>query len=256
MTKIEREFIKERFNNRYGSRNFNRYLKEYKEIKSFAPNGNIFDEQTITDEVHFIMRTATQFHITEAFKAMRIDLNDDNVTEVFSDGNIGTPGRIAKVWCGDGTHDDRELGSGRWSVKPRLASFPNTGNKTIPITKRVDIISNCSHHNIVFSTLQREDSYAVISYIPDEEVLGISKLQRITDWVSQRYWLQEDLTKKLFDEVALVAKTESVLVALINVTHGCESFRGAKANDGAFTSMHYGGKFEDADIRNSVLNNA
>jgi GTP cyclohydrolase I len=253
LTNEQKKFIKERFNARYT--NFSKYLKEYESIDSFAPNGNIFDNQSISDEAHFIMRTLTQYHLTEAFKAMKIDLTDDNVAEVLDDGNIGTPGRIAKVWCGDGTHDDRELGSGRWAVKPRLASFPNTGNKTIPITKRVDIISNCSHHFITFSTLAREDAYAIISYIPDKHVLGISKLQRVANWVSQRFFLQEDLTKMLYDEVSKVAETDSVLVAIVNAVHGCESFRGAKANDGSFTSEYYGGAFENTELRNSVLSN-
>jgi len=253
LSNAEKRFIKERFDKKYT--NFRKHLAIYESIEAFAPNGNVFDEQTITDEAHFIMRTLTQYHITKAFESMKIDLNDDNVAEVIADGNIGTPGRIAKVWCGDGTHDDRELGSGRWAVKPRLASFPNTGNKTIPITKRVDIISNCSHHFISFTTIARPDSYAIISYIPDEYVLGISKLQRIADWVSQRFFLQEDLTKMLYDEVAKVAKTDSVLVAIVNAVHGCESFRGAKSSDGAFTSMYYGGAFEDEKIRNSVLVN-
>ena len=249
-----KKFVEKRYNYKYGdSGDFEEKWKLYENIKPFAPNGNIFDNQTIDDKTHFIMRIATQYHLTEAFKAMRIDLDDDNVTELLKDGNIGTPGRIAKVWTGDGTHDDRELGSGRWSVKPRLASFPNTGNKTIPITKRVDIISNCSHHFIPFTSIARPDSYAIISYIPDEEVLGISKLQRIADWVSQRFFLQEDLTKMLYDEIAKVAKTDSVYVGLVNLVHGCESMRGAKSSDGAFSSEYYGGAFEEIALRQSII---
>jgi len=246
-------FVNYRYNERYHSDDFLAYYNEYSKIKDFAPNGNVNDNQKISDKAHFIMRTCTQYYITKAFEAMKIDLNDDNVIENAEDGNIGTPGRIAKVWCGDGTHDDRELGSGRWSDKPRLASFPNTGNKTIPITKRVDIVSNCSHHFITFSTLTREDSYAIISYIPNDYVLGISKLQRVANWVSQRFWLQEDLSKALYDEVSEAAQTDSVLVAIVNAVHGCESFRGAKSSDGAFTSEYYGGAFEDTELRNSVI---
>ena len=252
---VIRTFLVDRFFNRYPELtedDLYNYLLEYEQIKDFAPNGNIFDKQSISDEAHFIMRTVTQYHLTKAFEAMKIDLNDDNVTEIMGDGNIGTPGRIAKVWCGDGTHDDRELGSGRWAVKPRLASFPNTGNKSIPITKRVDIISNCSHHFIPFTTIAREDSYAIISYVPDANVLGISKLQRVADWVSQRFFLQEDLTKMLYDEVAKVAETESVYVGLFNMVHGCESMRGAKASDGAFTSEYYGGAFKDPELRKQI----
>ena len=253
LTNAQKRFIKERFDEKYI--NFQKYLREYESLEDFAPNGNVFDTQSISDEAHFIMRTLTQYHLTEAFKAMKINLNDANVAEDLDEGNIGTPGRIAKVWCGGNTHDDRELGSGRWAVKPRLASFPNTDKNSIPITKRVDIISNCSHHNIVFSTLAREDSYAVISYVPDKKILGISKLQRVANWVSQRFWLQEELTQAIYNEIAIVAETDSVLVVIVNAVHGCETFRGAKSNDGAFTSMYYGGDFETEALRNSVLTN-
>jgi len=245
-----KKFVRDRYELKYS--NFNKNWKLYNELEDFAPNENVFDKQTITNEVHYIMRLCAQYHLTEAFKAMKVNLNDDNVAEVLEEGNIGTPGRIAKVLCGADIYDDRELGGGRWSVKPRLASFPNTGNTSIPITKRVDIISNCSHHFIPFTTLQREDSYAIISYIPDKQVLGISKLQRVADWVSQRFWLQEDLTKALYDEVSKVAETDSVYVGLFNLVHGCESNRGAKSSDGAFTSEYYGGAFEDPELRNSV----
>lgn len=252
MNQLEKKFIRDRYILRYPSNSFNSNLKKFLEIKEFSPNGNVFEGVSINDETHFIMRMSVQYHLTEAFKSMKIDLSDPNVSEDLNEGNIGTPGRIAKVWCGDGIHDDRELGSGRWSVKPRLARFPNTGNTTILITKRVDIISNCSHHFIPFTSIARPDSYAVISYIPDKHVLGISKLQRVTDWVSQRFFLQEDLTKMIYDEVAKVAETESVYVGLFNLVHGCESMRGAKSSDGAFTSEYYGGAFNDVEVRKQV----
>ncbi len=246
------EYIKIRYTQRFEENTFEKALEEYQEINDFAPNGNINDAQQISDEAHFIMRLQTQYFIHKAFESMKIDMDDDNVTEDSSTGNIGTPGRIAKVWCGYDTEDTTELGSGRWSKKPRLAKFPNTNKSNIPITKRVDVISNCSHHFIPFTTLSRDDSYAIVSYIPKDYVLGISKLQRVTDWVSQRFFLQEDLTKMLYDVVSESAETESVYVGLFNMTHGCEMFRGSKSNDGAFTSECYSGAFKDVELRNQV----
>jgi len=248
----KKEFVKYRYI-KQGYNNFEDHWDEYREIPSFAPNGNVFEHvDNISDEAHFIMRMCTQYYLTKAFESMKINLSDDNVAEDLENGNIGSPGRIAKVWCGYDTHDDMELGGGRWNPRPRLASFPNTGNSKIPITKRVDIISNCSHHFIPFHTLAREDSYAIISYIPDKKVLGISKLQRVANWVSQRFFLQEDLTKMLYDEISKVAETESVYVGLYNLVHGCESLRGSKSNDGAFTSEYYGGAFEDPELRKQI----
>jgi GTP cyclohydrolase I len=253
MNKKVIEFIKPRYVMKYNEESFAEALAEYMDLRPFKANENVWEtNQNVPDDVHLIARLVTQYHLTEAFKAMKIDMSDDNVMEDLSSGNIGTPGRIAKVWMGANLDDDRELGGGRWSRKPRLASFPNTNDTNIPITKRVDIISNCSHHFIPFTTIAREESYAIISYIPDKFVLGISKLQRLADWVSQRFFLQEDLTKKLYEAVSEASQTDSVYVGLFNMVHGCESMRGAKSNDGSFTSEYYGGKFADPELRKQI----
>lgn len=245
------DFVKNRYQ---GVSPFEEAFELYVLLPDFAPDANITEATANYNvDVQTIVRLMTQYYLTLAFKAMKVDLDNPNVQELPEHGNIGTPGRIAKVWCGASLSDDSELGCGRWTKKPRIASFPNTStDQNIPITKRIDIISNCSHHGITFSTLARPDSYAYISYIPDEHVLGISKLQRLANWISKRFWLQEDLTNALYKEIAEVAKTESVYVKIVNATHGCESFRGSQSNDGAFSSEMYGGKFSDPELRREV----
>jgi len=252
-----KEFLLKHWYEKYHNyENFEKTMNNYKNLPIFKANENVFEMgYKFDDETHFLMRMITQYFITQAFKAMKIDMNDDNIAENFNEENIGTPGRIAKIWCGKNTEDDSELGSGRWCKPPRLAKFPNIGNKSIPITKKIDIVSNCSHHFISFNTITRPDSKAIISYIPNEFVLGISKLQRITNWLSQRFWLQEALTDAIYKEVSEAAQTDSVLVAIVDAVHGCEILRGAKSKNGTFTSMSYGGKFVDIEIRNIVLNN-
>lgn len=246
---------KELFEKKFTS-SFDRAYSEYLNIKPFKASENIFEtNQTISDEAHFILRTITGLYIELAFNAMKIDLTDPNLSSDFSVGNIGTPQRIAKVWCGANTNDDSELGSGRFMKPVRIATFPNTSDSKIPITKRVAIYSNCSHHGLPFATVFSEDSYAIISYIPNEYVLGISKLQRLTDYVSRRFWLQEDLTKKLYEEVSKAAKTHDVYVGLFNIKHTCEWLRGAKNNESGFTSEYYDGAFKESDsLRLQVRN--
>jgi len=255
MTKKQIDFIKSRYMmqfNNSSEKEFQKNLKQYKKINNFAPNGNIFDHDYISDKIHFIMRINTQYHITNAFKAMKIDLDDPNITEDLNVGNIGTPGRIAKVFCGSNTNDDKELGSGRWSKKPRVATFPNTSKLDQPITKKVDLISNCSHHFISFNSLQRDDSYVVISYIPKDLILGISKLQRLVDWISQRFFLQEELTSMIYQEISHMVETDSVYIGLFNIVHGCENLRGVKSQNGSFSTEYYGGDFKNINLREEV----
>jgi len=252
ISKEIKEITKEKYLKKgYNPERFETFWSEYQMCPSFKANQNVQEVGGISEESHFIMRMVTQEKLKEVFQAMKLDLNDPNIQE--EEENIGTPGRIAKVWCGANLKDDTELGCGRWIDKPRIAVFPNTNTNTnIPITKRIDLVSNCSHHFISFNTLARGDSYAIISYIPDEQVLGISKLQRITDWVSRRFWLQEDLTKAIYDEIVEVAQTSSVYIKIVNAVHGCEQLRGPQSNDGAFSSEMYGGKFKDSEMRKQV----
>lgn len=250
------DYVKVRYYDKFGlyRDDFELQYESYQNIKNFKANENIWETgQTISEEVHYIMRLCTQYYFEQAFKAMKIDIiNDPNLYEDSSTGNIGTAGRLAKVYCGADLHDDTELGCGRWAKPPRIATFPNEQTKALPITKRIDLVSNCSHHTIPFSTMFRNDSYAIVSYIPNKKVLGISKLQRVVDHIARRYWLQEDLTLAIYKAVSEAAETKDVYVKLNNIVHGCESLRGSQSKDGAFTSEMYGGKFEDPEIRKEI----
>lgn len=243
-------WVKERFIKKYDTKLFNQSNIEYSNLAPFNISGNIFESgQTISEETHYFMRLVAQYYMELVFDSMLIDKNDDNVG-----GDEGTPYRFVKMYCGDNLDDDTELLSGRWSVKPKVTSFINTNNKHFPITKRVDIVSVCSHHTAPFTTMFRSDSYAVVSYIPEEKIMGISKLQRIVDWVARRGHLQESLTQMIYEEISKSAETKSVYVKLCNLSHSCESLRGAQTKDGAFTSEYYGGVFEDINVRKEVQN--
>jgi GTP cyclohydrolase I len=215
------DYIEERYSLKFPEYldNFEKDLKLYNSIPNFKINQNIYDvveKHNYNERVLYIARVAAQYYIEKAFKAMKIDLTDPNVEEELNQGNIGTPGRIAKMWTASSLDDDSEFLCGRWTKKPRLASFPNTNTNTkIPITKRITIDSVCSHHMAPFSTKFAEDSYAIVSYVPEDLVLGISKLQRITEWISRRGWLQEDLTYALWEKVSDAAKTENVYVKIV-----------------------------------------
>jgi len=246
-----KEFVKERFNKKFNPRLFNEVWKKYKELPSFKINENWFEsipeikEYPYINELHYVLRLVSQFYMIKTFEAMKIDLNDPNVWEDLDNGNIGTPGRIIKMWAGADTHDDRELMGGRFHEPVRLAAFPNTSEKKLPIIKEVDLIAVCSHHCAPFGTHVSENGKVIIAYIPDEYVLGISKLQRVVRYIAQRGWLQEDLTKAIYNEISKAAKTKSVYVKLKNIEHSCEKYRGALTQGQGFTTEYYGGDFEE-----------
>lgn len=269
------DFIESRFFKKFPAetvQSFRKYLALYEKLPAFRANQNIHElttdysshsnisslegeyidpntpqmqeyftaEGEFDPRIHWIMRLATQYYITEAFKAMKVDLNDDNLREM-SLGK-GTPGRIAKLWVGDNPGDTTELGSGRFNKEPYLSYFPAGGDRSI-ITKKVDLVSTCSHHFLPFSSL--DGGEVTVSYIPNEYVLGISKLQRYVTWCARRFWLQEDLTRYIGEQIKRIAKTEDVYVRCEGIVHGCEKFRGANSKNGNLTTEYKSGWFKD-----------
>lgn len=255
------EFIKDMYLKKFGSLDtFNENFKLYNDLPIFKACENIHEKLTdynkskeelidqenefvkgdsIKPEIHWIMRSLTQYYITEAFKSMKIDLDDPNIA-VNSLGK-GTPGRIAKMWCGNDPEDTTELLSGRWNKEPALSVFPNDGLED-PVEKQVDVTAVCSHHFLPFSTLN--GGKGVIKYIPKDRVLGISKLQRFVNWASRRGWLQEDLTNYIGETIKRIAQTDDVYVRLEGLVHGCEKYRGANSHDGNLTTEYKSGVFK------------
>lgn len=258
------DFVKNNYMRKFGSLddfdlNYNLYLQ----LPAFDANGNFHEayqnlskyanrlpdeeemfvvgDKSLKPEIHWIMRSFTQYYLTQAFHAMKVNMDDPNVRE--NALGKGTPGRIAKMWCGNDPEDITELGSGRWNKQPYISCFPNTDQNHSVVTKSVDIVSNCSHHFLPFTTL--DVGKATISYIPKDHVLGISKLQRFVTWCSRRFWLQEDLTQYIGKTIQRIAETEDVMVIIENAVHGCEKYRGANSKDGSLTTSFKGGVFKD-----------
>lgn len=228
--------------------NFDEHYNEYLNIKDFAPHENINEtNQSISKEAHYIMRLITQYHLTEAFKAMKMDLSDENVKEDKKLGNIGTPGRIAKMWCGSNTEDTNELLSGRWTKPPRMASFQREDNiDQQPIFIETQIRAVCSHHFIGFYNNQYDsESKVVVGYIPESGIKGgLSKISRfVRDYASRRAWLQEDLCDYVGNVIQKEFKTKSVFVGMYKINHGCTWTRGANDQDAGTTTTFVSGRF-------------
>lgn len=273
------DFLKSTYYQKFGSiEDFDKMYQLYKKIPNFKVNQNIHEINTnynksfaelrdnesefivnggeLNPKVHWIMRESTHFYLLRAFESMKIDLSDPNV-DINALGK-GTPGRIAKMWCGNDPTDTTELLSGRWCKEPALSIFPNDGSATggekidYPVQKQVDIVAVCSHHFLPFSSLE-PNSRVVITYIPKDYVIGISKLQRFANWASRRGWLQEDLCNYLGRTIKRIAGTDDVMIEMYGLVHGCEKYRGASSKNGNLTTVYKSGVFKDSNNKPKVI---
>jgi GTP cyclohydrolase I len=219
--------------------------KELEAIKAY----NVDENYPLTDDQRAVITFEIKNLFEDIFKKLLFKLDDPNF--------IDTPSRVASMWV-------NELMVGRFLEKPRLEAFPveekhlytneiygqvNSYNGII--VKKIDIRSLCSHHLMPFFT-DGDNSYALVAYKPTTHYLGISKIQRLAHWLGARPQLQEQLTKNLFDEMTTTLKNDDVFVLLKNLTHTCETLRGAKTECGSTTSFYYGGVFHDSLLRKEV----
>lgn len=174
-----------------------------------------------------------QFHFQKIMEELGLDLADDSLS--------GTPYRFAKMYV-------KELFYGLDpKKKPKLSSFENKyGYNKMLIESNITIDSACEHH---FLPIQ---GFAHVAYIPNERVIGLSKINRLVDYYSHRPQVQERLCLQILKDLQKALNTESVLV-MISSKHLCVSSRGIKDKSSYTTTIEYGGAFEDANRRNEFF---
>ena len=148
-----------------------------------------------------------------------------------------TPHRVSKVFV-------KELGGGAYLPAPKATVFPNENGYTgIAFQGNVKIHSLCAHHLLPFF------GSAYISYIPkaDGNIIGLSKLNRIADWLSKRPQTQEYLTKQIHDHLeSILGETQGIIV-LIKAQHTCVKLRGVE-DDSEMQTCYCSGYFKTNEI--------
>ena len=154
---------------------------------------------------------------------------------------IDTPRRVAKAWL-------KDLIIGSVSDEPKITTFPNEENYDgLVVQSGIPVVSMCAHHTLAFT------GYATVAYLPGENVVGLSKLNRIVEWFSRRPQMQESLTQQIHDYIADKLECDSVAVS-IACKHTCCSSRGIKHNS-TMTTNKFSGAFMEKDnlIREEFL---
>jgi GTP cyclohydrolase I len=147
---------------------------------------------------------------------------------------IDTPKRVAKAWLDD-------LIKGSVSAEPNITVFPNEEHYNgVVIQTGIKVNSMCAHHNLPFY------GYAAVAYIPKENVIGLSKLNRIVEWFSRRPQMQESLTAQIHKFVTDKLQCDDVAVS-ISGHHLCCGMRGVQHPDSIMTTNKFSGAFVEKD---------
>lgn len=192
-----------------------------KQVRFFG-NDNI-SEFVQEGELELLVNEVAQ-NMEAVLRSLVIDVDNDHNTQ-------GTARRVAKMFV-------NEVFSGRYQPPPRITSFPNMGYKSLYTSGPISVRSVCSHHfqNIVGS--------AWVGVVPQDEVIGLSKFNRIVHHYAQRPQIQEEFTSSIAEALSEYAKTPNVAV-VVKAQHFCMTQRGVREHDNDMTTAVMLGSFRD-----------
>ena len=174
----------------------------------------------------------------EAFKTILTWIGEDPNRE----GLIETPKRVAKAFKEyfKGYHQD--------ATEDLLKTFGDVeGYDDMVVEKNITLESHCEHHMAPIIGV------AHIAYIPNQKVVGLSKLARTVEVFSKRLQTQERLTMQIAKTLMSALDAKGVAVT-IDAAHQCMTMRGIKKEKATTITNYYLGSFkEDLSFQNRYL---
>ena len=190
--------------------------------KRFHANDNI--SEYIKDGELEKLQEEVQDKMQALLSSLVIDTEKDHNTQ-------DTARRVAKMWL-------REVFGGRYKPMPKVTSFPNMGYKSMYTSGPISIRSTCAHHfqNIVGN--------AWVGIIPNGEVIGLSKFNRIVHHIAERPQIQEEMTTQIAEALQEYAKTKNIAV-VVKAEHHCMTHRGVREHESDMTTAIMLGAFKE-----------
>ena len=175
------------------------------------------------------MKKPTEKEIHEAVRKLLLWAGDDPDRE----GLVGTPDRVARAY--------KEFFAGYEQDPEEIlrTTFEEVeGYDEMVLVKDIGVESHCEHHMVPII------GRAHIAYIPNNRVVGISKLARVVDIFAKRLQIQEKMTAQIANSIENVLKPKGIAV-VIDASHQCMTTRGVNKPESSTVTRAMRGVFKD-----------
>lgn len=172
---------------------------------------------------------------TEIMQTLGLDLTDDSLRE--------TPHRVSKMFV------DEVFWGLQEENFPKITIVENKFDYDHAVVE-VNIVTNshCEHHFVPIIGKTH------IAYVPNQKVIGLSKLNRIVDYFAKRPQIQERLTLQIHQALCTILETQDVAV-VVDAMHSCVKTRGIKDVTSMTRTSKLSGVFkEDTSHRVEFMN--
>ncbi len=155
------------------------------------------------------------------------------------EGLVETPDRIARMYeeiFGGMNEDCHEILSKRFTVD----------NNEMVVERDITFYSMCEHHLLPFF------GKAHVAYVPNGEVVGLSKLARTVEVFARRPQIKERMTAQIADAIMKELKPQGVMV-MLEAEHMCMTMRGIKKPGSTTVTVATRGDFVDNEKLQSTF---
>jgi len=175
------------------------------------------------------MSKPTEKEVHDAVRKLLLWAGDDPDRE----GLVGTPDRVARAY--------KEFFAG-YEQDPeevlRTTFEEVEGYDEMVLVKDIGVESHCEHHMVPII------GRAHIAYIPNNRVVGISKLARVVDIFAKRLQIQEKMTAQIANAIENVLQPKGIAV-VIDASHQCMTTRGVNKPESSTVTSAMRGVFKD-----------
>jgi GTP cyclohydrolase I len=170
--------------------------------------------------------------VANLLKTLNFDLSHPDI--------IDTPKRVAKMFIEELEPDTDE------DIAGLLRAFPSQ-HESIVVLKNHRCYTRCPHH------MMPVEMDVSLAYVPNRQLMGLSKPLRITNFYSRGWMLQEEVASGIVDGIQNALSPLGVMV-YINARHMCMHARGVRSTHSEVATIVASGLFQtDPTLRKDFM---